>query len=85
MVSSIWNFPNRVGSAIRKGRWNAVRLNIQKGELKTRLFDLETDIREMNDVSAQHADLVRQIEAIFSKEHVASTNSRFRMKALGDE
>jgi len=67
------------------GRWKAVRLNIQKGELKTRLFDLETDIREMNDISAQHSDLVRQMEAIFAKEHVASVNSRFRMKALGDE
>jgi len=67
------------------GQWKAVRVNIQKGELKTKLFDLDADIREMNDVSAQHPDLVRQMESIFVKEHVASVNSRFRMKALGDE
>jgi len=66
-------------------RWKAVRLNIQKGELNTKLFDLDADIREMNDMSAQHPDLVRQMEGIFKKEHVASVNSRFRMKALGDE
>jgi arylsulfatase len=81
-----WEFPESGGQqAIRMGRWKAVRVNIQKGELKTKLFDLETDIREMNDVSAQHPDLVNKMEAIFAKEHVASVNSRFRMKALGDE
>jgi arylsulfatase len=81
-----WEFPESGGQqAIRMGRWKAVRENIRKGELKTKLFDLEADIREMNDISAQHPDLVRQIETIFVKEHVPSVNSRFRMKALGDE
>jgi hypothetical protein len=54
-------------------------------ELNTKLYDLDTVIREMNDMSAQHPDLVRNMESIFKKEHVASVNSRFRMKALGDE
>jgi len=81
-----WEFPESGGQqAIRMGRWKAVRLNIQKGELKTRLFDIETDILEMNDVAAKYPDLIRQMEAIFTKEHVASNNSRFRMKALGDD
>jgi arylsulfatase A-like enzyme len=81
-----WEFQESGGQqAIRMGRWKAVRRNIQKGELKTKLFDLEIDIRELNDVSAVHPDLVRQMEAIFVKEQVACVNSRFRMKALGDE
>jgi arylsulfatase A-like enzyme len=81
-----WEFPESGGQqAIRMGKWKAVRENIQKGELKTKLFDLDTDIREMKDVSALHPELVRQMESIFVKEHVASVNSRFRMKALRDE
>jgi arylsulfatase len=80
-----WEFPESGGQqAIRMGNWKGIRRNIQKGNLKIELFNLKTDIREMNDVSAENPGIVEKMEAIMVKEHTMSEYKKFRMKALGD-
>jgi arylsulfatase len=81
-----WEFPETGGQqAIRMGKWKGIRQNIAKGNLKIELFDLETDLQELNDISASHPEIVKKMEQIMAKEHVQAENPRFRMKAIGDQ
>jgi arylsulfatase A-like enzyme len=68
--------------AVRMGDWKAVRLNIMKGNLITRLYDLSKDIQEQNDVSAQYPDILKKMESIMQKEHYTPAVSRFLMPPL---
>jgi arylsulfatase A-like enzyme len=80
-----WEFPEYDGQqAVRMGKWKGIRKDILKGNLKIELFNLETDIQELTDLSASYPEVVRQMEQIMVKEHVSATNERFRMKQLGD-
>jgi arylsulfatase len=80
-----WEFPESGGEqAVRLGKWKGIRDNIKKGNMKIALYDLDTDIQELNDVSAKNPEIVRQMEQIMIKEHVPAANERFRMKELGD-
>lgn len=59
-------------------QWKGVRTKLislgKKGatEIPTELYDLKTDPKETKDVSADHPELVKQIEEIMKREHVAS-------------
>ncbi|MBS1607281.1 MAG: arylsulfatase [Bacteroidetes bacterium] len=78
-----WEFPEYGGQqAVRLNNWKGIRQNIQKGNLKIELFDLSNDIREQNDVSADHPDIVKKIEQIMKEEHQTPAVSTFLMKAL---
>jgi arylsulfatase len=81
-----WEYPE-VGSsqAIRMGKWKAIRSNIRKGNMKIQLFNLETDIREENDVAAQNPEIVQKIEKILKEAHTPAELPRFRQKQLGDK
>ena len=48
------------------------------------LYDLSNDIKEENDLAAQHPDIVSEIEAIMIDAHIPSTNDRFKFPQLGD-
>lgn len=56
--------------AVRLGRWKGIRKPMLTGQIE--LYDLETDLREQNDVVKAHPDIERQIQAIMEKEHVPS-------------
>jgi arylsulfatase len=80
-----WEFPESGGQqAIRIGKWKGIRFNIQKGILKTELYNLETDIQEITDVSALYPDIVKRMELIMTREHLPASQDKFKMKALGD-
>lgn len=65
-----WEFPEYGGQkAVRMGKWKALVENVRKGNRKVQLFDLETDPREQNDISAQHPDVVKKALQIFRDEH----------------
>jgi arylsulfatase len=66
------------------GKWKGIRKNIFKGNMKVQLFDLENDIQELNDVSSDHPDIVKEIETIFDREHVPAEIERFKISQLGD-
>ncbi len=80
-----WEFPANDGQqAVRMGKWKGIRKNIFKDDLHIRLYNLEEDIQEQTDVSAQHPEIVKKIEAIFEQEHTPAENERFKIKQLRD-
>ncbi len=80
-----WEFPASGGQqAVRMGKWKGIRKNIFRDSLRIQLHNLDEDIREMNDVSAQHPEIVQKIEAIFNREHIPSDINNFKIVQLGD-
>lgn len=80
-----WEFAGYGGQqAVRMGQWKAIRKNIKEGNLEIELYNLDTDIREENNVAAENPEIIEKIEKIMKKEHTPSTIERFKMDALGD-
>ncbi|HEX3599961.1 MAG TPA: hypothetical protein VHU84_07445, partial [Lacipirellulaceae bacterium] len=52
--------------------WKAIRMPMLTG--KTALYDLATDLGEMNDVAGAHPDIVNQLEEIMTQAHVDDPN-----------
>lgn len=78
-----WEFPGYNGQqAVRLGKWKGIRFNMDRGNLKIKLFDLDNDIRELSDVSDQHPEIVKRMEEIMKNEHTTSPIDRFRIKAI---
>jgi len=80
-----WEFPSYQGQqAVRLGKWKGIRENIFRDSLRVKLYDLEEDIQELNDVSAQNPEVVKKIELIMKQEHTPAEVEGFRIKQLGD-
>ena len=80
-----WEFPQYNGQqAVRMGDWKAIRKNIQKGNLEIELYNLKNDIKEENNVAAEHPEIVKKIEQIMVSEHTVPELDAFKMSALGD-
>lgn len=78
-----WEFPQYGGQqAVRIGKWKGIRFDIRKGNMKIKLFDLDTDIREQHDVAAQHPDIVEKIARIMKEQHHTPEVDAFKIKAL---
>lgn len=69
-----WESPlNGFMTAIRKGRWKAVKENYrEKPDAEFELYDLTEDIGEENNVAEKHPDIVEEMEAIARKAHSPS-------------
>jgi arylsulfatase len=80
-----WEFPSYGGQqAVRLGKWKGIRRNMFDGNLDVELYDLEADL-ENNDLSAEHPEVVAEIEAIMEQEHTVPEIERFRFEVLGDK
>lgn len=78
-----WEFPESGGQqAVRMGKWKGIRKNIKKDSLQIQLYNLEEDIRELNDVSIQNSEVVKRIETIFKREHLPAEIEKFNMSQL---
>ena len=75
-----WEYPDKkIGSkAIRMGKWKGIITNIRKGNTKMELFDLENDIKELNDVSDKYPDVVEKLYSLMEKASVLPKNPNFR-------
>src|SRR6185312_8844309 len=81
-----WEFPQYDGQqAVRLKNWKGIRMNIHKGNMKIKLYNLDNDIQEQHDVAAQHPEILKQIEDIMKKEHHTPDVASFRMEALEKE
>jgi len=81
-----WEFPSYGGQqAVRLGRWKGIRGNIFEGNMEIELYDLDTDLREEDNVADEHPDVVARIEAIMKQERTPPLIERFRFEALGDK
>ena len=71
-----WEFHEGGGTrqAVRMGRWKAVR----KWQGPIQLYDLKTDVGEADDVAAEHADVVAEIEAYLNGARTDSDHWKMR-------
>lgn len=65
---------------IRVGDWKAVRQNLNRGKIKTELYNIADDPGEQNDVAGQHRDVVAKLEQMMEEQHVPS--KLFPIRAL---
>lgn len=75
-----WEFAAYSGQqAVRMGPWKGIRQNLlkKKAELKTELYNLESDPSESRDVAAEHPEVVERIEQLFNEQHTNSEVFRF--------
>ena len=80
-----WEFPAYQGQqAVRMGKWKGIRKNIFKGNMKIELYNLGTDLEELNDVSNKFPEIVKKIRNVMLDEHEPATIERFKFKQLGD-
>ncbi len=69
--SLYWEFFERgFDQAIRKGNWKAVKRSVNKSALE--LYDLSKDYAENHDVSSEHPEVVKEMEALFRQARVDS-------------
>ncbi len=66
-----WEYPENGGQlAVRMGNWKAVKTNVRKNRLGPwELYDLSKDVGERTDISAQHPELIRQVDLLVAREH----------------
>jgi arylsulfatase len=68
-----WEFPSYGGQqAVHLGNWKGTRQNLQKGPSAIELYNLASDPNETTNIAASHPDIVKQIDTIMKREHVAS-------------
>ncbi len=71
-------FPGYEGQqSIRVGDWKGLRRNLQPNDkgapnFHLELYDLNNDIAEHNDISAQHPDIVAKMEKLMREQHIPS-------------
>ena len=66
--------------AVWWGRFKAIRENLNRGKIKTELYDLQADPGETKDIAAERPELVKQAERIMAAQHEPS--KLFGIKAL---
>ncbi|MHC5108347.1 MAG: sulfatase-like hydrolase/transferase [Planctomycetota bacterium] len=69
-----WEFRSGGGSqAVRMGKWKGIRRDLaQVRHAPVELYDLQTDVGEVNDLAGQHPHVVREIERIMRSARTAS-------------
>jgi arylsulfatase len=81
-----WEFPEYGGQqALLLGKWKAIRKNMNKGNTRWELYNLEIDPVESTDLAASNASVISEVEAIVKTEHVKSGNRNWWFKVLDGE
>ena len=58
---------------------------MMQGDTTLTLYDLNSDMREEQDVSGNYPDVVRRVKELFRRAHTQAEIEQFRMRLLGDE
>jgi arylsulfatase A-like enzyme len=66
-----FEYPENGGQiAVRMGSWKGVKRNMRKNpNAPWELFNISTDLYEKKDVSADHPNIIQQMESIAKREH----------------
>lgn len=76
-----WEFPENGGSiAIRSQNWKGIIENINKGNNKMQLFDLEKDPSESTDLANQFPGIVSQLFENIKNSHTKPEVEKFNLK-----
>jgi len=75
-----WEYPERRGQqAVRLDDWKGIRDSTRDGNMKIKLFNLNNDIAEKNDIAGEFPEVVKRIEEIMIKEHENPVVERFNI------
>ena len=75
-----WEFPSYGGQqAIRINQWKGIRKNLFKGNKKIKLYNLDNDKLEINDLSDKYPDIINQMEKYMKKARTEPSNSNFKI------
>ncbi|MEK9755683.1 MAG: arylsulfatase [Bacteroidota bacterium] len=75
-----WEFPSYGGQqAIRINQWKGIRKDLFNGNKKIKLYNLDYDILESNDLSNQYPDIINQMETYMKKARTEPFNSNFKI------
>jgi arylsulfatase A-like enzyme len=66
--------------AILQGNWKAIRFFKGTTPLRTELYNLDIDRKELKNIASENFGLVKSLEALMDKEHITSTNPLFQIK-----
>ncbi len=75
-----WEFYEEGGKqAVRMGKWKGVRLKVfENADAPVQLYDLETDVKETNDIAAKNPAIVNEIKKIMQQSHVENNVFPFK-------
>ena len=75
-----WEFFEQGGKrAARAGKWKAIQRDLHTdANSPVLLYDLDTDIAETNNISADHPDIVARMNKIFNEAHEPSQHWQFK-------
>lgn len=80
-----WEFPEYGGQqAVITGKYKALRKGMHNGNTVFKLYDLENDVQETTDISADHPEIMSKVQEIARKEHHTSKNQRWRFPVIGE-
>ena len=78
-----WEIEGKGGQqAIRYGKWKGLKKNLKKGKQTLELYNLETDLKELNDVSNNYPEIVDNLEILLKEAHTTPALKEFIIPAL---
>ena len=78
-----WEFYGQGGKqAVRKGKWKAVRLNLDRNfyDSPVELYSLDVDVSETNNVADQYPEIVEDMLGLMKASHSPSEYFQFKSK-----
>ena len=64
------------------GSWKGLKKGLFKEKSDLQLFDLSKDLKELNDVSAEHPEIVKKMEEYLIEAHTTAAQEKFRIPVL---
>ena len=78
-----WEFPAYSGQqAIRIKNWKGMKKNLFKGPSRLKLFNLENDKKEINDLAEDFPEIVKRMEELMNISHEKPSLEKFVIPVL---
>tara|TARA_B100001250_G_scaffold232101_1_gene199258 strand:- start:250 stop:1770 length:1521 start_codon:yes stop_codon:yes gene_type:complete len=78
-----WEIKGKGGQqAIRYGKWKGLKKNLIKGKQKLKLYNLENDIQELNDISEEFPEIVSDLEKFLKEARTTPSVKDFIIPSL---
>ena len=80
-----WEFPASGGQqAIRINQWKGIKKNLLKGESEIKLYNLNDDPEELNNIASNYPDIVEKMKRSMKEAHTKANIEKFRIPVLED-
>ena len=78
-----WEFPAYTGQqAIRVDKWKGYKKKLFEGPSRLKLFNIQEDPKELNDLSDNYPDVVKKLESLMNSAHTKATIEKFNIPVL---